>query len=272
MEEQFESYVETGDDGEEKVVKDPFSYSVNFQLAIEKIRVSTQVRNTHLKKNGRADPFCQEAHKKLAALEEWIDGEVASKLVAHPAFPWFNRVKGVGFENIGKVVGLIDITKASYVSSLWKYAGFSVEDGKAPKQKKGEVREFNLQLRSMCWRLGTSLMRAKGKYYDFYQEKKVADIAKIQQRGITILPQEELDRLKKKKNFDPTVYMSEGHVHGRALRKAIKLFLSHLWVVWREAEGLTIAKPYAHAELGHQHYIDPWDFAEQKLKKSKKVA
>jgi hypothetical protein len=43
-----------------------------------------------------------------------------------------------------------------------------------------------------------------------------------------------------------------------ARRKMVKIFLSHLWVKYREAEGLPISKPYALEYLeGHTHYISP---------------
>ena len=37
----------------------------------------------------------------------------------------------------------------------------------------------------------------------------------------------------------------------------MKLFLSHLWLKWREAEGLPITQPYAIAHGGHEHVISP---------------
>lgn len=40
-------------------------------------------------------------------------------------------------ENIAKVVAPIDITLDDALSFLWKFAGFSVEDGAAPKRVKG---------------------------------------------------------------------------------------------------------------------------------------
>ncbi len=49
-----------------------------------------------------------------------------------------------------------------------------------------------------------------------------------------------------------------------ARQKAAKLFLSHLWVVWREAEGLPTTDPYVIAKGGGEHdYIDPWTFVER---------
>ena len=53
---------------------------------------------------------------------------------------------------------------------------------------------------------------------------------------------------------------ADGRKHLTALRAAEKLFLSHLWQVWRTALGLPVGEPYAHGELGHeiQTRIEPW--------------
>jgi len=47
-------------------------------------------------------------------------------------------------------------------------------------------------------------------------------------------------------------------INDRALRKTVKLFLSHLWVQWRKIEGLSISKPYVIEKMGHQDYIEPF--------------
>jgi len=54
------------------------------------------------------------------------------------------------------------------------------------------------------------------------------------------------------------VKMTDLHVHMRALRKTIKLFIAHLWEEWRRAEGLPITLPYAHTILGHKEFITPF--------------
>lgn len=50
-----------------------------------------------------------------------------------------------------------------------------------------------------------------------------------------------------------------GHCEAAARRKAAKLFLSHLWQVWREAEGLPVGEPFVARAPGHD-IIDPWRF------------
>jgi len=151
----------------EEVVKEqkPFEFLINAVLAIEKLRVAAQVRKTHLELRGRQDVETDELLVRIKGLEEYADGRVAYMIQSHPAYPWFSRVKGVGRENIGKVVGLVDIRKANTISALWQFAGYGVDAGKAPKRvKNGGKLVYNSRLRSMCWRLATSLMKGSGKF------------------------------------------------------------------------------------------------------------
>lgn len=50
---------------------------------------------------------------------------------------------------------------------------------------------------------------------------------------------------------------TKGHLHNMAKRKAGKVFLQHLWVKWRELEGLSISDPWIIAHGGHENYIKP---------------
>ena len=235
---------------------------VDAALAVEKLRVASEVRQSHLTLQGRQDPETDELHRRLKDLEDYVDGRVAHLIQGHPAYNWFSKVKGIGKENIGKVVGLIDIEKAPTISSLWKFAGFSVEEGAAPRRQKGGKLEYNSQLRSMCWRLGSSLLRAKGKFYDYYLKEKDKYYQRYQNQGVKIVPATSLPK-KEGKRYEPEGMISEGHVHNQAMRKMIKLFLSCLWVVWRQAEGLPVTKPYALDRLGHNSYIDPWEMVDR---------
>jgi len=55
------------------------------------------------------------------------------------------------------------------------------------------------------------------------------------------------------------------HCHNRAFRHMIKLFLSHFWQTWREAEGLPAPPPYVFGILKHPdgHLISPWDMVKE---------
>jgi hypothetical protein len=240
---------------------------VDTALEIEKLRVASQVRISHLAKRGRQDSDTEELHKRLVDLEKYVDGRVAAHLKLHPAYPWFSHVKGVGRENIGKVIGPVrvapetdddgnELPYADTISALWKFAGLSVEDGKAPKRKVGEKLSYNSRLRSMCWRLGSSLLRAKGKFYEYYLSQKEQYEQRYLNNGVNIVPATSLPK-KDGKKTEGDGYISEGHVHNQALRKTIKLFLACLWLEWREGLGLPVTKPYAIDHLMHVSFIDP---------------
>ncbi|GAH63105.1 unnamed protein product, partial [marine sediment metagenome] len=101
------------------------SHIVDAAVAVEKLRVASEVRQSHLARQGKQDAETDELHQRLKDLEEFVDGRVADVIQSHPAYPWFSRVKGVGGENIGKVVAPIDIERAKTISALWKFAGYA---------------------------------------------------------------------------------------------------------------------------------------------------
>ena len=128
-------------------------------------------------------------------------------------------------ENAGKVIAFIgDIARFPTVSKLWSYSGYSVENGEAPRRAKGQKTTWNEDLRVMCWRLGVSLIRARGAYYryylgvkEIYEHRYEGHIVKAK-KGVLVLQEN----------------ITAKHIHNMALRRMIKLFLSHLWEVWRE--------------------------------------
>ena len=152
----------------------------------------------------------------------------------------------------------------------------------------------------MCWRLGTSMLKASlrqecpkckhkqgaehakckkcsgdmagsktvstSHYGQHYLDQKSVLEQRLRNEGVQIVPTIKLPK-KNGKYYEPEGMISEGHVHGMALRKMIKLFLSNLWLVWREALKLPITKPYAHEKLGHTHIINAWDMCDRPAKK-----
>jgi hypothetical protein len=120
------------------------------------------------------------------------------------------------------------------VSKLWRFCGFGVLDGKAERNVYGEKAHFSRRAQVTFWKVGQSLMRAKGPYYEFYSRTR----ERLEQRG-------DLTKL---------------GVHQGALRRMIKLFLAHMWTVARVEHGLPIRPPYALEYLQHQDYIPPEEY------------
>ena len=152
----------------------------------------------------------------------------------------------------GVVVSEIDIAKAKYPSSLWKYAGLDVaEDGAGRSRKsehlidvdyvnkKGEPAQrksltFNPFLKTkLIGVLASSFLRAgDNKYSQIY-------------RGYKHRLESRLD-LKEE---------SKGRRHNMANRYMIKMFLVDLYLAWRKLEGLPVSPTYDEAKLGHQHAV-----------------
>jgi len=304
---------------------------VDAAVAIEKLRVASEVRQTHLFLNGLKaleeegiitaeqvatykknwekhrstegipqehrlhDVETDELVRRQKDLEYFVDGRVAYLIKGHPAYPWFSLVLGVGRENIGKVVGPVDIKRAKTISALWKFTGFAPDkEGKAMRRVKGGGKlEYNSQLRSMCWRLASSLKRARGKFYEYYLKEKDKYTKRFLNQGYKILPTPQgkfvclncgeswakkrdiglccnNPSIEKKLREEPPGVIWLGHLDAMAVRKMIKLFLACLWLVWREAERLPITKPYAIEKLGHSKAISPWEMVDREAKALKK--
>lgn len=225
---------------------------------IQKARVQAQVRESHLKRNESEDPLTTEIKKRVYDLEKWLNSKVAEVVRAHPCYGWFSQIKGIGDLNIGKVICLIDIEKCQTISKLWRYAlGAPIgEDGNkhVEKRTKGEPIHYNQMLKVMCWRLGQSFIKANNKYADYYRAEKEKIVQKLADKGIQVVPAANLPTEDGKK-VEKDGKFSLGHVDRMAFRKMMKLFLSHLWLKWREAEGLPISQPYVIAKGGHEHII-----------------
>lgn len=242
-------------------MNDKTSVIVDMIYYVQKARVSAQVRQSHLGKQGKKCDITERILEKATEFEKWLERELAVQVKAHPAYPWFSKIKGIGNVNIGKVLGPIDIEKASQISKLWRFAGFGVVGERGERRTKGEKLHFNMTLKTMCWRLAKSLIRAKGKYYKFYlaEKKRIAEREKA--NGKAIVPSAELPK-EKGKHIENDEFFGLGHVDMMAMRKMIKLFLSHLWLKWREAEGLPVTEPYVQAVMGHSDILRPEDMIE----------
>ncbi len=169
----------------------------------------------------------------------------------YPIYTEFLKgVQGVGPGMAGVIIAEIDIAKAQYPSSLWKYTGLDVApDGKGRSRKKehlveteyadknGEIKKkmgisFNPFLKSkLIGVLASSFIRAGvNKYEQIYRGYK---------HRITEHP----DHIEK----------TLGHRDNMAKRYCVKMFLMDLHRVWRKLDGFPPTVPYHEAKLGMKH-------------------
>lgn len=253
---------------------------VDSVMLIDKSITAAKIRSSHLAKDGFYDPQTNFFIKEGTAFKKKLLKPIADFVKQHPAYKWFSRIKGIGNENIAKVISLINIEKSNTMSGLWKFAGYATDqNGKAEKRSKGEKLPFNMTLKVMCNRLGTSLLKAsavgEASHYGLYYAKEYAKYKEFfEERGVII---SDFNKIPKKAtivtckaNAVKGGYMQSLHLHQLAFRKMIKLFLAHLWQVWREAENLPIRPPYAIEKMGHTTLIDPWEMIDRPEKRTRK--
>jgi hypothetical protein len=168
----------------------------------------------------------------VETLESQSEKLMVEIMKGHVMFEPLTNIRGVGPVMAARIISQIDITKVSKVSALWKWAGLAVSDGKADRPKKGEKLSYNPRLKSTMFLFSDVQIKTRGPYREDY------DRAKEQYQ---------------KSHPDKT----PKHIHMMAMRKASKLFLSHLWTEWRTAEGLPVEAPYIHTVGGHTNIITP---------------
>jgi transposase len=129
------------------------------------------------------------------------------------------------------------------------------------------VRPFNARLKVLCWKIGESFVKVKNNDEDIYG--KVYDLRKRLEEERNESGQfadqakAKLEKFKIGKDTDAYKAYSAGklppaHIHARAKRYAVKLFLAHYHHVAYEVQyGETPPKPYVIEHLGHAHYIAP---------------
>ena len=197
-------------------------------------------------------------YTELCLISEYIELEKAEAkhfrrlnqvLEEAPIWTTFlKNVKGCGPAMSAVLISEIDIRKAEYPSSIWKYAGYDVAlDGQGRSRrkahlvrlkytdKKGEEQErdsitFNPWLKTKLFVLAGCFLKANSPYREAYDNYK---------HRLDTMPQHQ-DKTK-------------GHKHAMAMRYMLKMFLADFYNHWRRLEGLPVAPTYFEAKSGRKH-------------------
>ena len=159
---------------------------------------------------------------------------------------WLKDIKGISTlstANLLQYFGYCE--KAKHCSSLWKYSGFHVVNGKAPKLSmygKGKEIETGLdyspKLRTLMYRIGDSFIKQRTpKYRDIY------DVEKAKQWKLGDYDEKKNVMRNKEVEGSP---QSKGHADNRARRKMVKRFLADYYEQCLICRGITPDKCYAH--------------------------
>ena len=146
--------------------------------------------------------------------------------------------------------------------NLYSFAGIPPD----AECKKGHKRPWNAALKTLCWKIGESFVKVhnneKDIYGKLYAQRKALEIERNERGEFADQAKAKLATTRIGKTTDAYKSYSVGklppaHIHARAKRWAVKIFLSHWWEVAYEAHygEKPPFEPYPIAHLGHVHKI-----------------
>ena len=163
-------------------------------------------------------------------------------------------------------------------SKLAKYAGLLP----GRQRSTGQEREDNTDFRTILFRwMQFGVMFHDCRYRERYYGYKLWKQKDLEVAGVKILPapkgrfcgecreEQEVPKdtrlcpvcgTKLGRKEEPPGVIWAGHLDNMARRWTVKLFLNHLWVVYRQAEELSVRAPYPIEKMPEKHatVIDPW--------------
>jgi len=199
---------------------------------------------------------------QVRSLEGQIKVALDKYSAHHPGGEWARGIIGVGPVIAAGLLAHIDIHKAHTVGHIWSFAGLNP----GVTWEKGKKRPWNADLKVLCWKLGESFVKVSGNddsfYGRMYVERKAQEVARNEAGEFADQAKAKLERFKIGKTTEAYKAYAAGklppaHIHARAKRWVVKMFLSHLFKVWYEMEREGEAPvPYAIAHLGHAHLLE----------------
>jgi hypothetical protein len=230
-----------------------------YMMQRDRIRSGNQVRaldeskEPHLVLSWLADNANTLEGNIKRALDAYSDRDIVGK--------WAKSITGIGPVIAAGLSAHIEIEKAPTVGHIWRFAGLDPTVTWA----RGEKRPWNASLKTLTWKIGESFVKVSNHESDVYGHiwaaRKQQEIERNDAKQFADQAAAKLEKFKIGKSTDAykayaAGLLPPGHIHARAKRYAVKLFLAH-WhaVAYREKFGSDAPKPYVISQLGHAHEI-----------------
>lgn len=238
-----------------------FLVDAYYSMQEDRKRSDNQVRA--LSESGEPNRVLEWFATQSGTLEKQVAAALDRYSNAHPVGRWARSQVGIGPVISAGLLAHIDIEKCNTAGKLWRFAGLD------PSQKweKGKKRPWNAALKTLCWKIGESFVKVSGNEEAFYGAVYVKRKALETERNEAGANAEAAARVltEKKIGKGTEAYkaysigkLPPAHIHARAKRYAVKLFLAHFQeVAFRERYNTAPPLPYPIAHMGHVDYIAP---------------
>lgn len=202
-----------------------------------------------------ADGFIRLEASIKSALDVYSDQHVPGR--------WAKSVVGIGPVIAAGLLAHIDVGKAKTAGAVWRFAGLD------PTQTwdKGKKRPWNARLKVLAWKIGESFVKQSGRegcvYGQLWAQRKALEVERneggtLAEQAAAALSRKRFGQETQARRWYEQGKLPPAHVHARAKRWAVKLFLAHYHHVAYEATyGAAPPKPYVISILGHGDYVAP---------------
>jgi len=234
-----------------------FLVDTYYSMQKRRIRAGNQIRA--LGETGEPHAILERLGDAAADLERMVKSALDVYSRQSPLGEWARAQKGIGPVIAAGLLAHIDLDRARTAGSIWAFAGLDP----TRKWERGQKRPHNAQLKTLCWKMGESFVKVSGHedafYGHLYAERKVYE----QKQNEAGAYAEQAARMLKDrpKHAQAAIYaegkLPDGHLHMRAKRYAVKMFLAHYFEVGKLIRGEAPPAPYAVAHQGHAHYVPP---------------
>jgi hypothetical protein len=264
-----------------------FVVDAYYAMQDNRIAAAGQVRS--LTKSGEPNAIMQYLESQDQLLEDQIKRALGRFAENNPVGKRLLEVVGIGDVLAAGFLAHLDVTKTKSAGGFWRYAGLD------PTQKwlKGQKRPWNAQLKVLCYKTGESFVKTqnleKSVYGKIFAERKQLEwrnnlAGQYSEQATGILAEKNFGADTDARKWLSGQYVSAtlgespivgvkpdatngevgipmlppAHIHARARRYAVKMFLSHLFeVMWKEHYGTEPPIPFIMHFPPHSHYIPP---------------
>jgi hypothetical protein len=236
-------------------------FLVDQYYTVQKNRIATASQIRSMEKAGEPVNVLQLTKANYEQLEK--NAKVGLQVYAenNPVGRWLLAQDGIGPVIAAGFLCHFDIKKAPTYGHFWSFAGLNPEK----TWEKGQVRPWNAKLKTLAaFKAGESFVKRsnsdKSFYGKIYKETKAqlqADNENFEFKEVALQKAEKVGKTTVAYSYYSVGKLPPAHIHARARRYAVKIFLSHLhyrWYEWHHKRPP--ADPYAIAHMNHAHVIE----------------
>ena len=238
-------------------------YLIDAYYSLQDYRIAAANQVRALSKSGEPHSVVLWLFDQMETLEQQIHRALDKWTEAQELGRWCKGITGIGPVITAGLLAHIDITKAPTVGHIWRFAGLDP----TVKWSKGEKRPWNARLKVICWKAGESFVKFSNHpncfYGHLYQERKAQeqqrnDRGEYAEQAASVLASKNIGKQTEAYKHYTQGKLPPAHIHARASRWTVKLFLAHYHeTAYRLEYGQEPPAPYAMAMLGHVHKIEP---------------